>query len=180
MRKILVVVDMQNDFVTGCLGNAECEASVEEVVKVIKSGKYDEVAITRDTHHEDYLSTQEGRKLPVEHCFEGTEGWQIVDEVQKAIDESFESGNIRYFDKPVFGSVKLAEYIKTVDQNEDKLSVDFVGVCTGICVISNVMLVKANCPEAEIKVIADACACVTPQSHQTALDAMKTCHVDIV
>lgn len=180
MKKVLVVIDMQNDFITGCLGNEQCVASVPEVVNVIKSGDYSEVAVTRDTHHEGYLSTQEGRKLPVEHCFENSRGWEIVDEVKKALAESFAESDIRYFNKPVFGSVELAEYLGQLEEKNDALQVDFVGVCTGICVISNVMLAKAYCKEADIRVFANACACVTPESHQTALDAMKTCQVEII
>lgn len=180
MRKILVVVDMQNDFITGCLGNEECVAVVPAVVDTIMSGNYDEVAVTRDTHHEDYLKTQEGRKLPVEHCIENTEGWELVNEVKDAIENSFDENNIRYFNKSVFGSVELAEYLSKQEEKNEGLVIDFVGVCTGICVISNVMLAKAFCTNADIRVIANACACVCPKSHNTALEAMKTCQVDIL
>ena len=121
-------------------------------------------------HQKNYLETQEGRNLPVEHCIEGTIGWQIREEIMKAVSDN----NFCIIDKPVFGSLKLAEDIKTEYENkQDNLEIVLVGVCTGICVISNAMLLKAALPEAVITVKADACACVTPESHKIALDAME-------
>lgn len=175
-KRILVVVDMQNDFTTGALGNERCAAAIPEVTAIVKGGGYDVIAATRDTHHEDYLETREGRNLPVVHCIEGTEGWQIVPEIEAAIRETAGESAL-YFDKPTFGSVKLAEYLRSVYETVEQLEIDFVGVCTGICVISNVMLAKAYCPEAEIRVLQTGCACVTPDTHSTALDAMRTCQV---
>lgn len=182
MKKVLVVVDMQVDFTTGCLGNAECVAAVPEVVKVIRSGEYDKVFVTKDTHQTDYMSTQEGQRLPVPHCIENTEGWEIHDEVWKACVETYSEKEIVTVCKPNFGSIDLGmllqAYAKSIDGEE--LEVYFVGVCTGICVISNVMIAKATIPEVRVCVIEKACACVTPETHKTAIEAMKNCQVDIV
>lgn len=174
MDKILVIVDVQNDFITGPLGNAECEAAVPEILKQINSEKYSQIILTRDTHGEDYLETQEGKNLPVVHCIKDTDGWQIVDEVMAAVDASKISYQI--INKPSFGSL---EFGKFVEENSD-CEYDFVGVCTGICVISNAMIAKASAPEAKLNIIAKCCACVTPESHETALNAMKLCQMNIV
>lgn len=180
MHKILVVVDMQKDFTTGVLGNEECKVAISKVVDVINQGDYDEFILTRDTHDSDYLNTQEGKKLPVEHCIKGTDGWEIVSEIEAAVETK--SKPVQFIDKPVFGSMKLGELLSDIygKYREEGLTLDFVGVCTGICVISNVLIAKAGCPEAVVRVIKDACACVTPKSHETALEAMKTCQVDVI
>lgn len=178
-EKILVIIDMQKDFTTGVLGNQECEAAIANVVEVVKNGEYDQIILTRDTHQEGYMDTREGKYLPVPHCIEGTDGWNIVDEIMDAVNEKMQPEQIKIFDKPTFGSVKLGEYLKQVEE-EQKLIVDFVGVCTGICVINNVSIAKANCPEADVRVIEKACACVTPDTHNTAIAAMKTFQVDIL
>ncbi len=168
MKKLLVVVDMQNDFVTGTLANTEAQKIVGDINDYVKT--FDgEVVFTRDTHQPNYMETQEGSKLPVVHCIESTEGWQIVDGINVPA-----KANI--FNKPTFGSVDLANYIK----NNGFDYVEFCGVCTGICVISNVALAKAFCPETTVKVIERLCACVTPDTHKTAIEAMKTFQVDIV
>ncbi len=180
MKNLLVVIDMQVDFTTGALGNAECTAAIEKVINTIKSGKYDAILATRDTHQENYMDTLEGKNLPVVHCIEGTAGWEIVPEIEAAIREANGDNETLIFNKPTFGSVELAEYIKTIYENDNDITVDFVGVCTGICVISNVSLVKAFCPNALVRVISDACACVTPDTNNTAIDAMKTFQVEIV
>ena len=169
MKKLLVVVDMQNDFVTGCLGTKEAQeitGAVAEFVKGFDGG----VVFTRDTHGEDYMNTQEGKKLPVPHCLKGSEGWEIVPEL-KGLTEG-----VKVFDKPTFGSTELAEYVKNGNYDE----VTLIGVCTGICVMSNALLIKAFSIEVPVKVIADLCACVTPDTHQTALSAMATCQVEII
>lgn len=167
-KKLLVVVDMQNDFVTGALANIYAQKIVGDINDYIKN--FDgEVVFTRDTHQPNYMETQEGSKLPFVHCIEGTEGWQIVDEIDIP-------ANANIFNKPTFGSVDLANYIK----NNGFDCVEFCGVCTGICVISNVALVKAFCPEVTVKVIERLCACVTPDTHKTAIDAMKTFQVDVI
>lgn len=186
MKKVLVVVDMQNDFITGPLGNKDCEAVVPEVIHVIENGNYDSIYVTYDTHHENYLDTQEGRKLPVIHTVENTPGWEVHPDIIAAI-AAFQMKNpdapkeVRPFKKASFGSKALMEQIeKDVKFTDNNLQVDFVGVCTGICVISNAISAKMFAPEAVIRVIEKACACVTPQTHQTAIEAMKTCQIDIV
>lgn len=178
MKKILVVVDMQNDFITGALGNAECQASVQKVVDVIKNNKYDNIFLTRDTHNDNYMETQEGKNLPVPHCIENTAGWEIVDAVSEAV-AACRDADVKIINKPTFGSVELGTILREIYDKEDAI-IDFCGVCTGICVISNVMIAKANCPEAEIRVFQDACACITPESHRTAIEAMRLCQVSIV
>lgn len=169
MKKLLVVVDMQNDFVTGCLGTKEAQEITGDVAEYVKD--FDgEVVFTRDTHGEDYMNTQEGKKLPVPHCMKGSEGWEVVPEL-KAFAEK-----VKVFDKPTFGSTELAEYVKAGNYDE----VTIIGVCTGICVLSNALLIKAFNIEVPVKVIANLCACVTPDTHETALNAMATCQVEVV
>ena len=167
--KILVVVDMQNDFIDGALGTPEAVSIVPYVKEVIESfdGK---VLFTRDTHFADYMDTQEGKNLPVPHCVKDTEGWQI----RKELDALRKTPAI---DKITFGSKYLVEILKEEPSVE---SITFVGLCTDICVISNVMLTKAFFPEIPLIVDAKACAGVTPESHQNALAAMKMCQVRIV
>lgn len=167
MSKALVIIDMQNDFVTGPLGNPECQAVVPKIVHILKNNSYDKLIFTRDTHTEDYLNTQEGKNLPVEHCIRGTDGWNIVKEILEAASE------YDIVDKITFGSVELAQQLKDYEE------IDLVGVCTGICVISNALIIKAINPETKINVIEDATACVTPDSKQTAIDAMKLCQIYI-
>lgn len=170
-KNVLAVIDMQNDFIVGALGTKEAEAIVEKVAACIRD--FDgEVICTRDTHYEGYLDTQEGKKLPVPHCIKDTEGWQIKEQVSEAC-----AGKAKVFDKPTFGSVELAEYLKKM---VDLQNVTVIGLCTDICVISNVLVIKAFLPEVTVKVVADCCAGVTPQSHKNALEAMKMCQVEIV
>ncbi len=167
--KYLIVVDMQNDFIDGALGTKEAVAIVPKVKAKIESfdGK---VIFTRDTHSVDYLATQEGANLPVEHCIRGTEGWQIRDELD-ALRKS------EAVDKPSFGSVELAEMLK--NEKEDIESIELIGLCTDICVISNAMIIKAYLPETPIEIDASCCAGVTPESHNRALDAMAVCQIKI-
>lgn len=169
-RQILAVIDMQNDFIDGALGTKEAVGIVDKVADYIRNfdGK---VIYTRDTHFEGYLNTQEGRKLPVSHCIKGTKGWEICDTLKALQNE-----NTRIFDKLTFGSTELAEYLKTVS---DLDTVVLVGLCTDICVISNVMVIKAYMPEVEIKVVESCCAGVTPESHANALKAMQMCQVTV-
>ncbi len=175
-KKILVVVDMQNDFIDGPLGNDECKAVVENVVNVINNNTYDKIYMTYDTHDEDYLKTQEGKNLPVVHCVRGTEGYEYNPRVKEAI---ISKRNVEAIEKHTFGSDILGTAIRQYVKDE-KAEIDFVGVCTGICVISNAFVVKAFNPEAKINVIENACACVTPQSHKTAIEAMKLCQINII
>lgn len=179
MKKILIVVDEQVDFTSGALGNKECEATVQASVDVINKNEYDEVYLTRDTHQKNYLETQEGRNLPVEHCIKGTDGWQIRPEIIEAVNHKY-SSNVHFIDKPSFGSIYLANRLKEEYFVEQKdVEITLIGVCTGICVISNAMLIKAALPEAKITVIEEACACVTPESHKNAIEAMKMCQINI-
>lgn len=166
-KKLLVVIDMQNDFITGVLGNDECRAVVSNVVKKVEDTDAD-IVYTLDTHNDNYLETQEGKKLPVPHCIRGTEGWQLIPELKNI-------KAIRGFEKNVFGSIELAEWIKENGYTD----VELIGVCTDICVISNAMTIRAVNPETQISVDAACCAGVTPQSHKTALDAMRACQVNI-
>ena len=169
-KKLLVVVDMQNDFIGGALGTQEAQGILPAVRARIADARKEgeEVAFTRDPHGEEYLSTQEGKNLPVPHCIAGTAGHEIAAGLCLAGE--------RVFDKPAFGSIELAAYVKA----GGFAAVELVGVCTDICVISNALLIKAFCPEAEVCVRAGCCAGVTPQSHQTALAAMRACQVKIL
>lgn len=169
-KKVLVVVDMQNDFIDGALGTKEAQSIVENVYQAIQNFE-GEVIFTRDTHFENYSDTQEGKKLPVPHCIRGTNGWQINSRLEKLIKPE-----TKIFDKVTFGSVELAEYLKCDSELE---KVTLVGLCTDICVISNALLIKANMPEVEIEVLKNCCAGVTPASHQNALDAMKMCQISV-
>lgn len=168
--KALVVVDMQKDFIDGSLGTKEAVAIVPGVVKKIDEWEGLIVA-TRDTHHTDYLNTQEGRFLPVEHCIIDTEGWQINGDVQAALDRKGE--DVRVVDKPTFGSVKLAQMLLESGVEE----IELVGLCTDICVVSNALLLKANMPEMPISVDASCCAGVTSGRHDAALETMRACQI---
>jgi nicotinamidase-related amidase len=167
--KFLIVVDMQVDFITGSLGSKAAQAIVPRVVKKVKTfdGK---VVFTRDTHFDDYLKTQEGRKLPVEHCIKDTDGWQICDELKIYAD------NI--IDKITFGSMELPEIIKGYEKDIEEI--ELCGLCTDICVISNAMILKAAFPEVKIAVDARCCAGVSEESHRIALDAMKAVQIEII
>jgi nicotinamidase-related amidase len=171
MKRLLAVIDMQKDFIDGALGTKEAAAIVPMVKARIKAeaDSGSDIVFTRDTHHGDYLDTQEGRKLPVPHCIEGTEGWQISDELSELV-----SGR-KIFDKPTFGSLELMDYVREQDYQE----VVLLGLCTDICVISNAMLIKAAMPETVVKVVSDCCAGVTVDSHNNALSAMKMCQIEV-
>ena len=170
MRKILVVIDMQNDFIDGVLGTAEASIIVPAVKKIIDEFDGD-IYFTRDTHGEDYLSTQEGRKLPVSHCIKGTNGWEITSELDV-------SRAVAVIDKPTFGYIEVSNEI--AKNGGDISDITIIGLCTDICVISNAMIIKAAFPEANISVIASACAGVTPESHKNALEAMKMCQIQVI
>ncbi len=169
--KVLCVIDMQNDFIDGALGTKEAEAIVDSVSA--KIGEYrrngDKVIFTRDTHYDNYMSTQEGRNLPVPHCIEGSDGWQISPKLSV--------GDSTVIDKPSFGSLELGEYIASLSDVEE---VELVGLCTDICVISNAMIIKAKLPEVRVSVDSGCCAGVTPDSHGNALEAMKMCQIEIL
>ena len=177
MQDILVVVDMQNDFIDGSLGTKEAVAIVPKVEEKIRNFK-GTVLFTRDTHETWYLDTQEGKKLPEPHCIRNTEGWQIRKEIMAVVNDSNKPFQI--INKPTFGSVTLAETIKTMyEQSHENMEIDIVGVCTGICVISNAIIIKSFNPELPINVIEKATACVTPQSKKTAIEAMKLLQINI-
>lgn len=169
--KVLAIIDMQKDFIDGALGTKEAIAIVPKVAARLAQAWADgeTVVFTRDTHHADYLSTQEGQKLPVPHCLEGTDGWQI--------DAALAVEDAPIFDKPGFGSPALIEYLRSLPALE---GVEFIGLCTDICVITNAMMTKGALPEVPLSVRADCCAGVTPQSHETALQAMRMCQISIV
>ena len=166
MRKTLIVVDMQNDFITGSLGTKEAQDIVQKVKNKIAEyqKRGDEIIFTRDTHQTDYLNTPEGKKLPVEHCIEGTVGWQIAEGLE--VDEAV------YIDKPTFGWTHWND--RTFEE------IEMVGLCTDICVVSNALILKATFPEVEITVDASCCAGVTPATHNAALETMKMCQINVI
>lgn len=179
--KVLVVVDMQNDFITGSLGTKEAQAIVPKVVEKVKN--FDgEIFFTKDTHGINYLETQEGKKLPVEHCIYDTWGWEICDELTGC------TNGFNTIDKSGFGSIRLMERLKDILEFEryfnnkiiTEIEIELCGLCTGICVISNAIILKSAFPEAKITVDASCCACATPESHKRALEAMKICQIDII
>ena len=176
--KILVVVDMQNDFIDGALGTREAQVIVPEVIKKIQAFE-GRVIFTRDTHEENYMDTQEGKNLPVVHCVRGTKGWELHPQIDALRKEE-------PVDKPTFGSTALGSLLLEQD-NELKEKgekgieeITLIGLCTDICVISNAMLIKAFLPEVPVVVDAKCCAGVTPESHENALEAMKMCQIQIV
>lgn len=173
MKKILVVIDMQNDFIDGALGTAEALGIVEKVVDKIGSYPADCIYATRDTHGEDYLETSEGRYLPIKHCIKGTKGWEIRPEVARAMPQA------AVIDKPTFGSEELAQRLLEESRKEE-IEIEFVGLCTDICVVTNALLVKTKLPEVKISVDASCCAGVMPESHEAALLTMKMCQVDVI
>ena len=170
MNKVLIVVDMQNDFVSGSLGSQDAAGIVENVVQKVKQAvdEKTDIIFTRDTHGEDYLNTQEGRRLPVVHCIRNTKGWEIIDELRPYVKN--------VIDKPTFGSMELASMVKERAYTD----IEVIGLCTDICVVSNVMILKAAVPEAVITVDSKCCAGVTKESHQSALDTMKMCQAEII
>jgi len=174
MKKILVVVDMQKDFVDGALGTKEAVGIVDNVVNKIMSFDGD-IIVTLDTHQENYMQTQEGVKLPVPHCIRGTEGWHLDSRVESALS----GRTFKVIEKPTFGSVELTEYIKE-NYNPDEIEIELIGLCTDICVVSNALLLKANFLETSIFVDAKCCAGVTPDSHSAALTTMKMCQINVI
>ncbi len=172
MRDILLVVDMQNDFVSGALGTKEALEIVPRVVEKINSFNGD-IYFTRDTHEENYLDTQEGKKLPVKHCVRNTYGWEIIEEIRN-------KKCLETIDKNTFGSSELALILKKTNEEKSINSITLIGLCTDICVISNALLIKAFLPEVSLIVDSKCCAGVTPTSHNTALEAMKTCQITVI
>ena len=171
MQKLLVVVDMQNDFIDGALGTKEAVAIVPNVKEKIE-GFEGTVLFTRDTHGHEYMSTQEGQNLPIPHCIKGTEGWEIRAELE-ALRKT------EAIDKVTFGSSELPNKLLAMNEVDPIESITFVGLCTDICVISNVMVTKAFLPEVPVIVDAACCAGVSPETHKNALEAMKVCQVKV-
>lgn len=173
MEKFLVVVDMQNDFINGALGTQQAQSIVDNVVNKINcfDGK---IIATYDTHSADYLFTSEGKNLPVEHCIKGTYGFELNEKVENALRNK---GYVRV-EKSTFGCLELPKIISESAKNDD-ISIEFVGVCTDICVISNALIVKAAFPTAEISADSNCCAGVTPQLHQAAFDIMRSCQIKV-
>ncbi len=173
MKHILIVVDMQKDFVDGALGTPEAAAIVPMVAEKIRNFQ-GEIFITYDTHPLDYLSTTEGRHLPVPHCINGTPGWAL----DSVIAAALEGREYTVVEKPTFGSVELAELIKK-RVGDEAFTAELIGLCTDICVVSNALLLKANFPEMEIFVDSACCAGVTPETHESALATMKMCQINV-
>ena len=167
--KILIVVDMQKDFIDGALGTAEAVAIVPSVIEKIKEyeNSDSQVLYTKDTHFENYMDTREGRHLPVPHCIKGTAGHEIPDEILRGHDLIIE--------KPTFGSTELVDYLENIEFDE----VELIGLCTDICVVSNALLIKARFPEREVSVDSSCCAGVTPATHEAALTTMKMCQINV-
>lgn len=173
MKNVLIVVDMQKDFVDGALGTSEAIGIVENVVAKIQEFDGDLIA-TYDTHGENYMDTQEGKKLPIPHCIKGTDGWKLNKKVQEALDKK---SYVEVY-KPTFGSVDLVEIIRKYDEENTKIQL--IGLCTDICVVSNALLLKANFPEMHISVDATCCAGVTPEKHLAALETMRSCQIEVL
>ena len=182
MTDILIVVDMQRDFVTGALGTPEAVSIVPAVAARIRRAREEgtRILLTPDTHEADYLTTREGRYLPVPHCIRDTEGWALVPEVAAECGRGMMS-----FEKPTFGSTALAHHVAALAAEQGAVEgrgmrIELCGVCTDICVVSNALLIKAALPEAEISVASSLCAGVTPQKHEAALETMRSCQIDVL
>jgi len=181
MIDMLIVVDMQRDFVSGCLGSAEARAIVPQVAARICRADEEgtQVVLTLDTHENDYMDTREGRFLPVPHCIRGTEGWALEPEIAKACKRGMIS-----FEKPTFGSTALMHHVAALAGakgyvNGKGMTVELCGVCTDICVVSNAMLIKAALPEADLIIDSALCAGVTPDKHEAALETMRSCQITV-
>ena len=172
MRKILIVIDMQNDFIDAALGTKEAVSIVENVKEKIRSFPVEDVIATMDTHGEDYMQTQEGKNLPVMHCIGGTDGWKIRPDIAELLTGA------KIYEKPTFGSTALAADLKELSEKEE-IELELVGLCTDICVVSNALLLKAAMPEVKISVDAACCAGVTPQKHLAALETMRSCQIEV-
>ncbi|MBR6826493.1 MAG: cysteine hydrolase [Oscillospiraceae bacterium] len=174
MKKLLIVVDMQKDFVDGALGTAEALAIVDNVVNKIETFEGD-IIVTYDTHFENYMQTQEGKNLPVIHCVKGTPGWELNDRVQAALEKR----EYKTIEKPTFGSTELPKYIQE-HYDPAQLEIQLIGLCTDICVVSNALLLKANFLDAKISVDPSCCAGVTVGSHEAALTTMRMCQIQVL
>ena len=174
MKKILIVVDMQNDFIDGALGTKEAQAIVDKAAEKIKS--FDgEIVVTFDTHFENYMETSEGKKLPVPHCIKGTLGHALNTKLNKAL----EGKRYTAVEKLTFGSTELPKVVGTLAKGE-MYEIEMLGLCTDICVVSNALLLKAFNPEIEITVLSELCAGVTPEKHLAALETMRSCQINVI
>lgn len=174
MKKLLVVVDIQNDFVDGALGTPEAVAIIDNAAEKIKSFDGD-IFVTYDTHFDNYMDTLEGKKLPVPHCIKGTKGWELNPKIAEALSGK----NYKTVEKLTFGSVELPHIVKEAIGDE-KAEITLIGLCTDICVVSNALLLKANLLDCEIYVDSFCCAGVTPETHNAALETMKCCQINII
>lgn len=174
MTNILVVIDMQNDFVDGALGTPEAQAIATDVVSYVRSFE-GTVVFTKDTHQANYATTQEGRNLPVPHCIQGTRGWELIDELEALRAER----DAPVFEKPTFGSLELAQWLAEQARAGAIESIELCGLCTDICVVSNALTIKAHLPEVPISVQSRLCAGVTPAAHEAALATMRSCQVHV-
>ncbi len=175
-KRFLIVVDMQRDFVDGSLGTPEAEAitgAAADRIRACREAGYTVIA-TLDTHEENYLDTAEGKKLPVRHCIRGTVGWELDRRIAPLLE------GCCMLEKPTFGSVRLPEVVRTLTAPGDRLTLEVIGLCTDICVVSNALLLKAHFPEAEICVREGCCAGVTPERHRAALETMASCQIEIL
>ncbi len=174
MKKFLIVVDIQKDFVDGALGTPDAVAIIDNAVSKIENfdGK---IFVTFDTHFENYMDSAEGKKLPVPHCIKGTDGWKLNDKISAALINK----GCTAVEKLTFGSVELPKLIAE-EAGDDDFSVELIGLCTDICVVSNALILKANFPEKEITVDASCCAGVTPETHSAALATMKMCQINVI
>ena len=175
-KQFLIVVDMQKDFIDGALGTPEAQAIVPAAaarIRACREAGYTLIA-TLDTHTEDYLNTPEGKKLPVPHCIRGTEGWRLNPAIEAELK------GCALVEKPTFGSVRLPELIRNQIVPEDEVTIELIGLCTDICVVSNALLLKASFPDAAIAVNPACCAGVTPAKHEAALETMRSCQIDMI
>ncbi len=175
-KKFLIVIDMQNDFIDGALGTKEAEAIVPAAAARIRKAKEDgyTVIATLDTHGEDYMQTAEGRLLPVPHCIKGTTGWELNPEILAA------AGECMLVEKPTFGSTRLPALVAEAGKDAEQLTIELLGLCTDICVVSNTLMLKAHFPEAKLAVNAACCAGVTPGKHAAALETMQSCQISLI
>lgn len=175
MTRVLIVIDMQKDFIDGSLGTPEA-VRITAPVRELAAGWEGPVIFTRDTHEDGYLDTQEGRRLPVPHCIRASRGWEL----DAGLQELTQKRGFRIIDKDTFGSKELAGLLTEMHQAEPIDEITLAGLCTDICVISNALLIKAFLPEIPIRVLSSYCASVTPESHRRALEAMQMCQIEIV
>lgn len=176
-KKILLVIDVQNDFITGALRNEEAIKKLPNIVKLLNTKEYDEIYVTMDTHDkENYLKTLEGQKLPIEHCIKGTWGWRMPEEVRATT--AIQSAEV--FEKETFGSTWLADNLSTTHYPKDDCEFTIVGYCTDICVVSNALLIRAHFPNSTIKILRDCTAGVTPETHEAALKTMEMCQIEVI